>query len=117
VSLDSLPYLAAVWLFAWGLYGIVTSRHLVHLTICLALLQTSTYVLLVGVGYRSGGIAPILVPTTHANESVVDPVVHALMLTDVVVEATVMALILAMAVQVHEKLGTADPSKMRVMRG
>ena len=117
MSVDHIPFLVSAWLFMWGLYGIVTSRHLVHLTICLALLQTSTYVLLVGVGFRTGGVAPILLPATHAHESVVDPVVHALMLTDVVVEATVIALVLAMAVQIYEKLGTADPSKMRVMRG
>jgi multicomponent Na+:H+ antiporter subunit C len=117
MTIDHAPFVIAAWLFLWGLYGIVTSRHLVHLTMCLAILQTSTYLLLVGVGYRAGGIAPILVPGTHAHETVVDPVVHALMLTDVVVEATVMALVLALAVQVHEKLGTADPSEMRVMRG
>ena len=117
MTLDHVPFLISAWLFLWGLYGIVTSRHLAHLTMCLAILQTSTYVLLVGVGYRKGGIAPLLLPPTHAHEPVVDPVVHALMLTDVVVEATVMALVLALAVQVHEKLGTADPSKMRMMRG
>jgi multicomponent Na+:H+ antiporter subunit C len=117
VTVDHVPFLVSAWLFMWGLYGIVTSRHLVHLTICVALLQTSTYVLLVGVSYRTGGVAPILLPTTHPHESVVDPVVHALMLTDIVVEATVMALILAMAVQIHEKLGTADPGRLRVMRG
>ena len=111
------PFAVGAWLFLWGLYGIVTSRHFVHLVICLGLLQTSTYLLLVGVGYRAGGIAPVLVPETHAHESVVDPVVQALMLTDVVVEATVIALLLAMAVQIYEKLGTADPAKTRVMRG
>lgn len=117
MSVDHLPFLVSAWLFMWGLYGIVTSRHLVHLTMCLALLQTATYVLLVGVSFRQGGVAPILTPQTRAHEAVVEPVMHALMLTDVVVEATVMALVLALAVQVHEKLGTADPSRMRMMRG
>jgi multicomponent Na+:H+ antiporter subunit C len=111
------PFLVAIWLFLWGLYGIVTSRHFVHLIVCVGLLQTSTYLLLAGVGYRKGGIAPVMVPTTHAHESVVDPIVQALMLTDVVVEATVMALLLAMAVQMYEKLGSADPQKTRVLRG
>ncbi len=117
MTIDHVPFLLSAWLFLWGLFGIVTSRHLVHLCMCLGVLQTSTYLLLVGVGFRQGGIAPVLLPTAHAHEAVVDPVVQALMLTDVVVEATVIALLLAMAVQVHEKLGTADPSKMLVMRG
>lgn len=111
------PFAVAAWLFLWGLYGIVSSRHFVHLVICLGLLQTSTYLLLVGVGYRKGGIAPVMVPQTHAHESVVDPIVQALMLTDVVVEATVIALLLAMVVQIYEKTGSADPACTRVLRG
>jgi multicomponent Na+:H+ antiporter subunit C len=110
------PYLAALWIFAWGLYGIVTSRHLVHLIICLALLQTSTYLILVGIGWRDGGIAPVLAGT-HPGQRVVDPIVQALMLTDIVVEATVMALLLSLAVQMHERLGKVDPADMRMMRG
>ncbi len=111
-----LPYLAAVWLFGWGLYGIVTSRHLVHLVICVAILQTSTYLLLLGIGWRHGGTAPVL-QGTQPGETVVDPIVQALMLTDVVVEATVMALLLAMAVQVYETLGTVDPDRICRLRG
>ena len=30
-----LAYLVAVWLFIVGIYGVVSSRHLVHLVICL----------------------------------------------------------------------------------
>ena len=39
----------------------------------------------------------------------VDPVVQALTLTDVVVEATVTALLLALAVQAHKRFGTRRP--------
>ena len=51
--LHSLPYFVAAWLFFCGLYGLVTSRHLVHSVICLAILQSSTYVLLLAIGYRA----------------------------------------------------------------
>ena len=54
---------------------------------------------------------------THPGQTLVDPIVQALMLTDIVVEATVMALLLAMAVQIYEKLGKVDPAELRVMRG
>ena len=47
----------------------------------------------------------------------VDPVVAALMLTDIVVETTVMALLLALAVQAHKRTGSLDPADMRIMRG
>ena len=37
-----------------GLYGIATSRNLIHLIVCLAVVQSATYVLLLSVGYRRG---------------------------------------------------------------
>ena len=56
-----LPYYVAAWLLVVGLYGVVTSRHLVHLIICLTVVQSSTYVLLLTIGYRAGAAAPVFV--------------------------------------------------------
>jgi len=111
-----LPFLVAAWLFVVGLYGIVTSRHLVHLIMCLVVVQTSTYLLLLGVGYKVGGAAPIFADIPVGTPAV-DPVTHALMLTDIVVEATVMALLLALAIQAEERAGSVDPDQLRMMRG
>ena len=74
--MTALPYVVAAWLFVAGLYGVVTSRNLIHQIICLS-------------------------------------VVQALCLTDVVVGATVSALLLAIAVQVHKHTGTLDPENLR----
>ena len=111
-----LAYLVAVWLFVVGVYGVITSRHLVHLVMCLSVAQASTYVLLLGIGYRKGGQAPIFgdIPT---STPVVDPVVQALTLTDVVVGATVSALLLALAVQAHKRFGSVDPDELNALRG
>jgi multicomponent Na+:H+ antiporter subunit C len=111
-----LPYLVAVWLLLAGLWGIVTSRNLVHLVICLSVMQASTYVLLLAVGYRSGAKAPIFADIPSGTQ-VVDPVVQALTLTDVVVEATVAALLLALAVQTQKRFGTIDPDRLGALRG
>ena len=54
-----LPYAVCGWILLVGLYGIVTSRNLVHLAVCLTVTQSSTYLLLVCVGYVHGGGAPI----------------------------------------------------------
>src|SRR5204863_38724 len=51
LPISALPWLVAAWLFAVGLYGIVTSRHCVHLVGCLTVCQSATYVLLLGLGY------------------------------------------------------------------
>jgi multicomponent Na+:H+ antiporter subunit C len=113
--MSSLLYAVAAWLFVAGLFGIVTSRHLVHLVVCLSVVQASTYVLLLGVGYRDGATAPVFKdrPTSTA---VVDPVVQTLALTDVVVEATVAALLLALTLRVHKRFGTVDPDELAAMR-
>ena len=54
-----LPWAVAGWLLCIGLYGIVTCRNYVHLIGCLSVVQSSTYVLLLAVGYRWDSIAPI----------------------------------------------------------
>jgi multicomponent Na+:H+ antiporter subunit C len=111
-----LAYLVAVWLFVVGIYGIVTSRHLVHLVLSLSVAQASTYVLLLAIGYRSGAQAPIF-GDIPSSTPVVDPVVQALTLTDVVVGATVTGLLLALAVQAHNRFGSVDPDDLNALRG
>jgi multicomponent Na+:H+ antiporter subunit C len=111
-----LAYGVAAWLFLVGLYGIVSSRNLIHLVICLGVSQASTYVLLLAIGYRDGGDAPIFADIP-ASTKVVDPVVQALTLTDVVVQATVAALLLALAVQAHKRFGTLDPDELGALKG
>ena len=113
--MNYLPYIIAIWLFAIGLYDIVTSRNFVHAILCLNVIQSSTYVLLLAVGYKAGAIAPVFkdIPVGTAT---VDPVVQALMLTDIVVQATVTAVLLALTVQVYERTGTLDPNELNVMR-
>jgi multicomponent Na+:H+ antiporter subunit C len=111
-----LPYFVAAWLFLCGLYGIISSRDLVHSVMCLAVVQSSTYVLLLAIGYRGGGAAPVFADISPGRLTV-DPVVQALMLTDVVVEAVVVALFLAMVVKAHEKSGSVSPADLRTLRG
>jgi multicomponent Na+:H+ antiporter subunit C len=110
-----LPYAVAAWLFLAGVYGIVTSRNLIHLIVCLSVSQASTYVLLLAIGYRNGGTAPVFADIPHGTR-VVDPIVATLTLTDVVVEATVTALLLALAVQAEKRFDTMDPEKIAGLR-
>jgi multicomponent Na+:H+ antiporter subunit C len=114
--MNHLPYFIAVWVFLIGLYGVITSRNLVHLVICLSVVQSSTYILLVAVGYRTGAAAPIFADIPPGTPAV-DSVVQAVMLTDVVVEVTVVALLLALAVQTHKRHQTVDPDRLRELRG
>ncbi|MEV0848079.1 cation:proton antiporter subunit C [Streptomyces sp. NPDC049954] len=115
--MDVLPYLAAVWIFLVGCYGLATSRNLIHAVGCLGVCQSSTYVLLLAVGYRDGATAPVFADLRPGSRPVVDPVVQALALTDVVVGATVTALLLALVVQIAKRHGTVDPDELSELRG
>jgi multicomponent Na+:H+ antiporter subunit C len=115
--MSGYPYLVAGWLLLVGLYGLVRSTHLVHTVVCLAVTQSSTYVLLLAVGYQWDATAPVFGPATPPGAPVVDPVVQAMTLTDIVVSATVTALLLALVVRIHRRHGTADPDELHALRG
>jgi multicomponent Na+:H+ antiporter subunit C len=111
-----LPYAVAAWICVIGLYGIVTSKNLIHLGVCLTVTQSSTYVLLLTVGYVNGGGPPIF-KGVKLGTTAVDPVVQSLTLTDIVVSVTVLALILALALDVHRDAGTVDPDEIAELQG
>jgi multicomponent Na+:H+ antiporter subunit C len=113
--MTSFPFVVAAWLFLVGLWGVVSSRNLVRTVLSLTVVQSATYLVLLGVGYRTGGKAPI-VADIPSGSRLVDPIVQVLVLTDVVIEATVLALLLALVVQAHKRFGSVDPAELRALR-
>jgi multicomponent Na+:H+ antiporter subunit C len=111
----SLEYLAAAWIVVVSLYGVATSRNLIHMVVCLGLLHTGAVLFLMAVGFRRGARAPIFVEP-DAPAVAVDPVLQALALTDIVIGATITALLLSLAVQVHRRRRTLDPAALRPLR-
>jgi multicomponent Na+:H+ antiporter subunit C len=111
-----LQYLLAAFVFLVGLYGIVSSRNLIHITVCVSLCQSSTYILLLAIGYKKHGTAPIFadVPTSR---TVVDPVVQALTLTDIVVAVAVSALLLSLALKAFDHHRSLDPAATAELKG
>ena len=111
-----LPYFVAGWVCLVGLYGVVTSRNLIHLALCITVTQSSTYLLLLTVGYVKGGGAPIF-KGVPLGTTAVDPVVQALSLTDIVVSVTVLALILALVLDVFADGESLDPNVLAEIEG
>jgi multicomponent Na+:H+ antiporter subunit C len=110
-----LPFAVAAWLFVVGLYGVVSSENLVRTIVSLTVVQSSTYLVLLGVGYVSGGKGAIFADIPAVSKAV-DPVVQVLVLTDIVIEATVTGLLLALAVQAHKRFGSLDPHDLRALQ-
>ena len=110
-------YVVAGLLLLLGGVGIARSRNLVHAVVCLFVSQTGTYVLLLAIGYQKGAPAPVFGSTSPPSARVADPVVQAMTLTDVVVSATVTALLLALAIQVNKQHDTVDPDELTSLEG
>jgi multicomponent Na+:H+ antiporter subunit C len=111
-------YFVAGWLIVIGAFGIVRSRNLVQSVVCLAVAQSGTYVLLLSLGYQWGAAPPVFgEPATKPTLHVVDPLVQAMTLTDIVVSATVTSMLLAIAIQIHKRSGTIDPDLLDELRG
>lgn len=113
---ETLPLIVAVWLLLAGLYGAATSRNLIHLVLSVAVLHSAAWMLLIGLGHRSGTTAPI-VDDEVAGRELADPVVQALTVTDVVVGAAVTSLLLGLTVRVRRRFDSIDPRDLRVLRG
>lgn len=111
-------YAVAGWLLLFGAFGIARSRHLVHAVVCLSVSQAGTYILLLGIGFQRAASPPVFgSPPSRPTLRVVDPVVQAMTLTDVVVSAVVTAMLLALAIQLHKRRGTVDPDELNATRG
>ncbi len=111
--MHAAPYIVAAAVFALGIYGVISSRHLVHQIVCVSIAQSGTYVLLLAIAFRRGGGPPIYSSAPPTAGLGADPIAQSLALTDVVVSAATTALLLALALRIHEFGGSAAPENQR----
>jgi multicomponent Na+:H+ antiporter subunit C len=107
-------------LIAVGLYGAVVKKNIVKIVISLAVMEYGINLLLVLVGYRSRGVAPIVEPGADAASfaaRAVDPVPQALVLTSIVISLGVLAMLVALCIRLYERYGTFDITQIRRLKG
>ena len=88
-----------------GLWGMLTQRHMIRIIIGFSLMDTGIHMVMVSIGYVTGGTAPIIndaVPMAEAARLVVDPVPSALVLTAIVIGLGVTAVMLSFAVRIYK---------------
>ena len=107
-------YGAVVVLFCLGLYAVLTRHNLIKIIIGIDIIESSLILLLITVGYKEGGAAPIL---NQDYEVVVDPIPQALALTAIVIGASITALMLFLAIKLYKKYGTLDVREIRGLWG
>lgn len=106
-ALGVILHVGALGLVLLGILAVVAMRHLVRIVLGLTLLEAGVNLFLVATGYRPDAAAPILVGGTPPGP-MVDPVPQALILTAIVIGVGVLAVALALVIQVHRAYGTLD---------
>ncbi len=89
-----------------GMWGMLTQKNIIRMIIGFSLIDTGVHMIMVSIGYLSGGTAPIInaaIDRATALQDVVDPVPSALVLTAIVIGLGITAVMLAFAVQIHDK--------------
>jgi len=113
-------YMLAFALLLVGVYAVVAKRNIIKIIVGILVIDYAVNMLLVLVGYRTGGVAPILSDGQNAETwvaSAVDPLPQAMVLTSIVIGLGVTALVVAMAIRLYEKYGTFDMNEIRKLRG
>jgi multicomponent Na+:H+ antiporter subunit C len=112
-------YIASALLAAVGIYCVVAKPNLIKKIIGLGIFINSVHLLLITMGFRNGGIAPIVTPENMGvfAAAAVDPLPQALVLTSIVIQLSVTALALSIAILAYRYLNTLDTDKMNRMRG
>ncbi len=94
-----------------GMWGMLTQRNMIRMIIGFSLTDTGIHMVMVSIGYVTGGTAPIIndaVPMAEAVNRVVDPVPSALVLTAIVIGLGVTAVMLAFAVRIYKARKTLN---------
>ena len=113
-------YMLAIALLLVGLYAVVAKKNIIKIIVGVLIIDYAVNMLLVLVGYRTGGKAPILSPGQGMEDfraSAVDPLPQAMVLTSIVIGLGLTALMVAMAIRLYEKYHTFDMNEIRRLRG
>ena len=113
-------YFLSMVLLVMGLYCLVAKKNIIKKIIGIVIIEYSINLFLILVGYRSGGVAPILLKGMQTEELVqkgVDPLPQALVLTSIVIGLGTLALMVALCLRMYEKFKTFDMSKINTLKG
>ena len=122
-----MPYALCFLLFMLGLYCAVVKKNMIKIVIGIMVMEYAVNLFLIMLGYRFGGIAPIVdkgqldletgqIAAGFLNSSV-DPLPQALVLTAIVISLGSLALMISICIRTYEKYGTFDITQIRRLKG
>jgi len=122
-----MPYALCFLLLMIGLYCAVTKKNMIKIVIGIMVMEYAVNLFLIMLGYRLGGIAPIVekgdlesgaeqIAASFLSASV-DPLPQALVLTAIVISLGSLALMISICIRTYEKYGTFDITQIRRLKG
>jgi multicomponent Na+:H+ antiporter subunit C len=99
-----------------GVYCVAVKKNLIKIIIGLVIMEYAINLLIVVVGYRRGGMDPIVDPTS-ANAVYVDPLAQAFALAMIAVGLATTITMAAIAMRIYDRYGTFDITKIRKLKG
>lgn len=97
-----------------GVYGIATSRNIIKSIICFNIIETALILLFLNLGNSDNGSIPIIINTIN---NIVDPLPQALMITTIVIGASITALALMLSIKIFHYYGTLDWNELLEREG
>ena len=88
-----------------GVYGLATSKNMIKSIICLNVIQTAVVLLFLNFGHVENGFIPIV---SAEARIMVDPLPQALMITTIVIGASITALSLMLSIKIFHYYGTLN---------
>ncbi len=115
-----LIYVLTIALLLVGVYAVVAKKNVIKIIVGVLILDYAVNMLLVLIGYRTGGKAPIQQADQTSEQfaaQAVDPLPQAMVLTSIVIGLGLTALMVALALRLYEKYKTFDMNEIRKLRG
>lgn len=109
-------YILAFGFLLLGLYAMVAKKNVVRIIIGIVLVGYAINLLLVLMGYRHNGAAPIMV-NGQMPAAAVDPLPQVMVLVNIAVGLGITVVAVGLAIRLYEKYGTFDMNDIRNLRG
>ncbi|MEG1003101.1 sodium:proton antiporter [Clostridium sp.] len=112
-----INYIGAFALIFIGLLIIISKKNLIKIIIGMGVLDYGINLMLISIGYREDGTAPIFLNGFNESMNFVDPVPQALTLTSIVIGACVTALSLTIVIKIKEHYNSINADDLRRLKG
>lgn len=108
--------IGSMTLFFIGLFGLLTQKHFIKIFMSIAIMETSLFLLFIGLTFNKNFTAPILTEGMTAFTNMNDPIPHAMILTAIVIAMAVLALGVSFAIEYYKLTGNTQIDKMNELK-